>query len=61
MYYVLVDLETESRCMTFDSFSKAQAEYYRQWRTADGTIPWKILYANHTVDPVTGSMLATVG
>lgn len=56
MLYILVDLETESFCMTFDSFSRAQAEYYRQWRLADGSIPWKIIYAQYELDPVTGNI-----
>jgi|APFre7841882654_1041346.scaffolds.fasta_scaffold15258_9 hypothetical protein len=56
-YYILLDMETESRCMTFDSFTKAQEAYYRQWRLADGTIPWRIIYGEHVVDPKTGNIL----
>jgi hypothetical protein len=56
VFYILVDTETESRCMTFDSFSKAQAAYYQQWRAADGSIPWKIIYGEYAVDPMTGNV-----
>jgi hypothetical protein len=54
MLYLLVSDE-ENCAMTFDSFVKAQTAYYRQWRKNDGSIPWKILYADVEVDPVTGN------
>jgi hypothetical protein len=60
MFYILVDTATESRCMTFDSFQKAQAEYYRQWRAADGSIPWKIICGEYQVDPADGKILRAV-
>jgi hypothetical protein len=60
MFYILVDIATESRCMTFDSFTKAQDAYYRQWRAADGTIPWKIIYGEYTIDPATGNTKSEV-
>lgn len=60
MLYILVDLETESFCMTFDSFSRAQAEYYRQWRLADGSIPWRIISGEYVLNPATGDILGTV-
>lgn len=60
MFYILVDTDSESRCMTFDSFQKAQAAYYRQWRAADGSIPWKIICGEYIVDPVDGKILQAV-
>ena len=54
-FYILVSDE-ENTAMTFDSFSEAQTAYYRQWRLADGSIPWKIVSANYEVDPATGNI-----
>jgi len=51
MYYVLVNIETQNSCVTFDSFAKAQAAYYRQWRRQDGSIPWRIVCAQYELDP----------
>ena len=55
MHYILVSDE-ENVAITFDSFAKAQTEYYRQWRLADGSIPWKIIHAQYELDPVTGNI-----
>jgi hypothetical protein len=57
MFYILVDTATETRCMTFDSFSKAQDAYYRQWRSQDGSIPWKIICGEYQVNPANGDIL----
>jgi len=58
--YIVVDLETESRCMTFDSFAPAQTAYFRQWRDKDGSIPWKIFHGDDVVDPNTGYAIRSI-
>jgi len=59
MYYVLVNIETQNSCVTFDSFAKAQAAYYRQWRRQDGSIPWRIVCAQYELDPRNGHVVAS--
>ena len=60
MYYILVN-DDENTAMTFESFAKAQTAYYRQWRKNDGSIPWKILHAEHEIDPTNGNIMRQNG
>lgn len=55
MFYILVDTETQTQCMTFTNFSNAQLAYNRKRRESDGTRAWQILFCEYRVDPENGN------